>query len=523
MPDGKEEVVKRQLPIHPLLFGLFAVLGLYSANVKEVSPYQVLAPTGVVLGCIAMLLFLAWLVYRNVMVAGLAASLIVVLCFSYGHIVYRSEQSFRESFFITPTSDSAVALLLIWSIIGASGAWLLFLYRPRKHLGSLTTVLNVMGAALVIVSTMTVVVNEIRGRPQNAGTAEGTDINLSAPETLPDIYYIILDRYASASTLQEKLNFDNSKFLDYLSSKGFYVAADSRDNYLNTAASLASSLNMEYLDNLAQRVGDTCTDAQPLFAMLRDYKVWRLLKSAGYEFIHFGGWWEQTRKNKYADINVNYGGSLSEFSNLLLGTTAVDPVGKWLGLWSDPRRVQYERTKYEFNRLSQIPDVQAPTFVFAHFLTPHPDYVFESDGAFLAPEEAVKRSVETRYLDQLVATNNLVESCIDRLIAESDVPPIIILQSDEGPYPNFEGYFSWTPSHGGNLDLRVKSGILNAYYFPGVEQGVFYPSITPVNSFRLLFNLYFGTNLALLPDKYYYQYPEAIYRFIDLTDFLKPG
>ena len=516
--------MRRQLAIHPLLFGLFAVLALYSANVKEVSPAQVLAPAGVGLGCIAILLFVAWLIYRNMMKAGLAVSLLVVLCFSYGHVVNLIAKSPGAGYnFFTPISGWAGFLLLVWIAVGAVGVCLLFLYRPRKHLGRLTTVLNVIGAGLVITSTITIGVNEIRGSSGNPGTAEGTDIKLSAPQTLPDIYYIILDRYASAGTLKE-LGFDNSEFINYLTSKGFYVAEDSRDNYLSTEHSLASSLNMEYLDDLAQQVGDTCTDVKPLYAMLQDYKVWRLLKSAGYEFIHFGSWWEPTRENKYADININYSGSLPEFSNLLLRTTAIDPIGRMADLWGDPRTIQYERVKYEFGRLSQIPETKGPTFVFAHFLTPHPDYVFESNGDFLSlQEKAAKGSAEALYLDQMVATNNMVESCIDHLLAESAVPPIIILQSDEGPYPDFIDTFNWTQSQGDDLNLRVKSGILNAYYFPGVDSSVFYPSITPVNSFRLLFNLYFGTNLELLPDKYYYWYPRLPYKFIDVTDFLKPG
>jgi len=133
----------------------------------------------------------------------------------------------------------------------------------------------------------------------------------------------------------------------------------------------------------------------------------------------------------------------------------------------------------------------------------------------------MKRSLERRYLDQLVATNRLVEQCIDRLIAESDVPPIIILQSDEGPYPNFADGFKWTETEGSDLDLRVKSGILNAYYLPGTDHSMLYPSISPVNSFRLVFNLYFGTSLELLADRYYYWRPGQPYNFIDVTDRLK--
>jgi hypothetical protein len=249
--------------------------------------------------------------------------------------------------------------------------------------------------------------------------------------------------------------------------------------------------------------------------------VWRLLRSADYQFIHVGSWWEPTRVNKYADVNVNYRGTLPEFSGLLLSTTAVDTVGKTLNLWGDELRTQYERVKYEFDWLGRVPQIEEPTFVFAHFLTPHPDYVFDKNGDYLALEESAGRSLETQYLDQLVATNNMVEACIDRIVSESDVPPIIILQADEGPYPDFMKSFSWDQSRGNNLDLRVKSGILNAYYFPGADQSVFYPSITPVNSFRLVFNLYFGTNLEALPDRYYLCVNTAKpFDFTDVTDIL---
>ena len=76
------------------------------------------------------------------------------------------------------------------------------------------------------------------------------------------------------------------------------------------------------------------------------------------------------------------------------------------------------------------------------------------------------------------------------------------MQGDEGPYPEgLEGsgeykFRSLTPPQ-----LRVRSAILNAYYLPGPGREQLYPSISPVNSFRLLFNAYFGTKLPMLPDR----------------------
>ncbi len=61
--------------------------------------------------------------------------------------------------------------------------------------------------------------------------------------------------------------------------------------------------------------------------------------------------------------------------------------------------------------------------------------------------------------------------------------------------------------------------ILNAYYLPGVDKDILYPSITPVNSFRLIFNLYFDTNFELLPDENYaFVDGRHIYKFFNVTD-----
>jgi hypothetical protein len=44
-----------------------------------------------------------------------------------------------------------------------------------------------------------------------------------------------------------------------------------------------------------------------------------------------------------------------------------------------------------------------------------------------------------------------------------------------------------------------------------------YPSITPVNTFRLIFNEYLGTHLNLLPDRNYALNDGLPYDFVDIT------
>jgi hypothetical protein len=86
---------------------------------------------------------------------------------------------------------------------------------------------------------------------------------------------------------------------------------------------------------------------------------------------------------------------------------------------------------------------------------------------------------------------------IDRILAESDSPPIIILQADHSS----KVYNQLNPVQ--DVKMKLLFPILNAYYLPGVGEEKLYSTITPVNSFRLLLNLYFGTHLPLLPDDSY--------------------
>jgi len=51
---------------------------------------------------------------------------------------------------------------------------------------------------------------------------------------------------------------------------------------------------------------------------------------------------------------------------------------------------------------------------------------------------------------------------------------------------------------------KTKFSILNSFYFSDKDYSQLYNSISPVNSFRVIFNKYFNTNLPILEDKRYY-------------------
>ncbi|HWL65696.1 MAG TPA: hypothetical protein VNP73_06955, partial [Actinomycetota bacterium] len=80
--------------------------------------------------------------------------------------------------------------------------------------------------------------------------------------------------------------------------------------------------------------------------------------------------------------------------------------------------------------------------------------------------------------------------------------------------------FDWFGATDG--ELRHKFLILNAYYLPGGHQQDLYPTISPVNSFRVVFNEYLGTDLPLLEDRSYAHRSTAdLYNFIEVTERIR--
>jgi hypothetical protein len=86
-----------------------------------------------------------------------------------------------------------------------------------------------------------------------------------------------------------------------------------------------------------------------------------------------------------------------------------------------------------------------------------------------------------------------------------------VIQGDHGPGSRLD----WEVPE--RSDLRERMGILNAYYAPLAERAL-YPSITPVNSFRVVLNQYFGFDLPLLPDRSYLSSWRAPYRFVEYRE-----
>jgi hypothetical protein len=497
---------------HPLLFASFPVVFVWSHNLDQgVTLSQGLTALAAAMSFSVVVLCLLRLFLKDWSRSAVAASVIVILFLTLGRVGALLGVSGG------PLEVFLVAELLILSLVAIV---VVRMIRPPE---TLTRTLNLISLVLVILNIVPIVaVQESKAAGFRFPSAtERLDPSASGPER--DVYYLVFDRYAGAETLNSLYGFDNSGIYTWLSDHGFDVTKDALANYPQTSHSLASSLNMSYLDDLARAQGEDSSAWTPIRRTLHDSVIARTFQAMGYKYEHIGSWWEATAEDPTADDNYVYG-TYTEFLGTFLSTTAVPSIERLFRGTPNIEKEQWDRVHFQMRALGEIVSDPEPTFTFAHFLLPHVPYIFLSDGSFVPSDQ--DRPIEERYVDQLMYTNKVIEQLVTELQAGSGPDPIIVIQSDEGPHPpahddwGEELKVSW--ARASDVELGRKLRILNAYYLPGDPAIEPYPTITPVNTFRLILNDYFGESLPLLPDRTYvftdFDHP---YRFEEVTDRLR--
>jgi len=446
--------------------------------------------------------------------AGLATSALVLLFCVFGRLA--------GSQGIYPGSSQATLLLLGFGAL--AGALVVMIARARSSLAGIVRGVVTIAAVLVAVNVWTILTSGPVARASNdlATSADVDARSLTPTQPVRDVYYLIFDRYANGSVLRDLYGFDNEPFLSSLEERGLVVLDGAVANYPGTTHSLASSLNMTYLDDLASDVGEDSDDWGPLQGALQGSAVQEAFDSMGYRTVHIGSWWEPTYADPSADTNHVFAG-LREFSQAFLFTTAAPWLADALHVMDirDPARTQFERVAYQLDAIEETSRDPGATFTFAHLTLPHTPYVFDAEGRYRP--EGRDMPVEAAYLDQLRATNTMIGELLDELLAgPTATDPIVVLQSDEGPHPPAldaepELRVEWPSAP--QADLERKLRILDVMYLPGVPSSRIDPAMTPVNTFRMIMSEYFGGDFPPLDDRVYvYTRFERPYDFIDVTD-----
>ncbi len=493
----------RRWPLHPLLVAVYPVLALLANNISQVKASAALRPLILVVCAAALLWGLLLWILRDTRRSALLASWWLALFFAYGHIYNFLEAHSRLG--------RHRLLLPLWILLALAGSWVIL--RKVKDLAYSTLVLNATCLVLLTFPLFQLGAyafrsNAAASNPNNL-PAELAPLQVPPGQTPPDVYYIILDAYARDDVLKSVFGYKNTEFSSYLQEKGFYLAGCSQSNYAQTELSLSSSLNLAYLEDLLGELPTDSQDRLPLSGLLQHNAVRRAFQNMGYTFVAFetGFLFSQFED---ADVYLSPGslGGLSGFEVLLVktsgGSAMVAAAAKLPRFFEEglnaPERRRYEQVSYTLDQLAEIPtSIQGPKFVFAHVLAPHGPLVFSSDGSLVHYPEPVDDAAYTRgYRDEVTYLNHRMIAILDRILEDSATPPIIILQAD----------------HGHDLaSADDRMAILNAYYLPGDGKSLLYPTITPVNSFRVILDRYFGGKFELLKDRSFFSYYQTPFEF----------
>jgi len=501
-------ILKRS-PIYVVLIALFPSLALLSQNIREVDPSVALRPAVASVLVVAAVYLVFRLVLRDSHRAALATTLFTLLFFSYGHVY----QALEANDVFGVSLGRHRYLLPIYAIGFCAGLY--WLARHPKDHSSLTLPLNVACLAALALPILSIAAHQLN---LSQSTRATRDLGSSAPalsptrETpLPDVYYIILDTYTRHDAMERVFGYDNQPFLDQLQARGFVVADCSRSNYAATQLSLASSLNLDYLPELTVRLARERLGKDDYSSLIKQSTVRRSLEPLGYRMVAFDTGYEWTRVSD-ADYYIGPGRDpldlqlLGEYEALFIKTTALlaltDARQKYLSPYTDlvnyPYQDHIERQLTILDQLPEVAGLPEPTFTFAHILIPHPPHVFAPDGSIETDPDFYGGDLggattdeywRLGYAHQVQFLDNRILQIVDAILAESDAPPIIVIQGDTG-----------ARAAG---DSSGRYSILNAYYLPGGGGAAIYPRITPVNTFRVIFDFYFGTSYGLLPDQSY--------------------
>lgn len=497
-------------PWYPWLVAVIPILQFLASNPLHYVLSDAVFPVIVALLVMSVAMAGLRLVLNSWHRAAAVSTVVVVVLFAYGHAERALGGRLDEQ------------VLFAAAVVLAAAAVVLSIRAPRQVAQS-APILNISAGVLLLFQATSLAgtawtdfTNASPPDPLKANAAASHLFN-QTPDTAvlnrPDIYYLILDGYARHDALGE---FDNSDFLMDLERRGFFVAVDATSNYMYSMQSLASSLNMAYLDDLEHRVPTSQSDFSHL---VQSNALVEILKNLGYTYVHLESGWSITNESPHADIAVRFtpsgvvesiadkntsrlldlrttheGVINGTFVRELLKTTALRVmIGNLLSPASGDRYNWWapERALLMFDYLSKPNKNASPKFVFAHIVKPHKPATFDrhgnmflSKGGDVGFSDSHDPAVPDAYIGQLIYTNTLVLQTIDGILENSNEPPIIVIAGDHGRAGDF-------PRH----------AILAAFHLPSGGETVLYPSISSVNHFRHILSYHFDIDIDLVEDR----------------------
>lgn len=524
-----------RFPIYPWLLALYPILHLYAANLGSVKDGEVAGVAVVMLAATTLLFFISQTIVADRHRSALIVSLLGLFFSLSGHVHAAVPQD-------EPLLAWTVAVLIAAMLAATEISKLL---APNVLL-SAAPWLNLITCFLALAQIPAIAnynlrdANELAPLLQRNGAPTDSSTRQKLPDspTRPDIYYIIPDGYPNDIWHLDAMDYDNSAFTRALQERGFVVNAEAQSNYASTLLSLASTLNMRYIDSNPSGF----SDKEYLHGLVADNEVARILQRRGYTYVQLlSGYLAPSPTADLirdftpagaVDIEILPAGSLAadlevasgpnpigdmnsyfkrSYLSLYLETTLFKVIGGALqGALVNDETAPYdlyapERFLGALDELDSIVAMPEATFTVAHLLKPHFPTVFDEQGNIISP---VNRPKPHEYFAQLRFLNAKFLEVIDNVLHGSTHDPIIILQSDHGS--------TYGISTGGRR--RIHFDAFSAWHAPDAFDLKTPKQFTFVNTFPLILNVVFSEGLEIRDNRLIELSNKAVFEQTDVTE-----
>lgn len=480
----------------PVLLAIVPTLYHYSNNVEKLT-FVNLSRMLVLNTLVAGIVYAALLVFHKIQAIKAANAAVVFLIFfnvyglCYRYLVQLDVVRIKHYTFLPLVLMVAVYLILFIAKVKNSIS-----VRIWKNFLLIVSV-------LIFLNLFKIIPAEIKKGQSNIPSAPLSLSDEALPaENSPDIYYIVLDEFAGFQAMRDYWGYDEvDHFVDFLKERSFFVAEESHGSSIDTLHQLATRLNyQEYSPG---------EDIQTYFNAIADNRVMRDLKSRGYTIVVF----DETNmpypsaKPMSADYlyeyespsipettRGEYGLYFDEFGELVIDNTM-------LYAFSQSYRKNNPIVSQHSNMISFTVDniasrnVPSPKFVYVHLMLPHFPFIFDRNGNITESDQFTNWN---HYLENYIYSIKIAETMINNILSEADAhnPPVIVLQSDHGARNHLTARVGSAVLP--NYPEEFKTLILYALYLPGYDYSSLPQDINPVNTFPIVFNHLFETNIALI-------------------------
>lgn len=317
----------------------------------------------------------------------------------------------------------------------------------------------------------------------------------------PNIYFFLVDANARADVMRDVYKHSAAPFNSWAEERGFYVVDQSFSNYPVTAYSLASTFTMDLIVKGSDSRGTT---AKLSHLMKGVSPAIDALRNRGYKIVWTSnGFQPATACSGHEDVCIHKhmsGISLQELA-LYRATIApflIEKLNSWFPQIGPPSALEETGIYYRSMQPKDIPGALArlpkdPFFWFMHFIGMH-NIGMDAECRFRHPIQVVHRrpypnASAQAYAEQAACMEDQLKTAVAAVLAR-DPDAVILIQADHGtsglngsqnPFLRQKKIGEWDAD-----DVRELFGILNMWRLPEECRGQLYPTMSPVNNFRVL-------------------------------------